>query len=106
MFEKQLHGRPDVSVSMSNRAESFNSPCLEVHPFTLFLLSLPVNTVLETDGPAFAHRTCVNHGWTSLSKAFGSSVFSSYDTLCAVDLFKGHCVFFVKSLLILVGLSS
>lgn len=26
--------------------------------------------------------------------------------LCAVDLFKGHCVFFVKSLLILVGLSS
>lgn len=76
MFEKQLHAHPDVSVSMSNRAESFNSPCLEVHPFTLFLLSLPVNTVLETDGPAFAHRRCVNHGWTSVSKAslVGSSV--------------------------------
>lgn len=84
VFEKQLHCHPDVSVSMSNRAESFNSPCLEVRPFTLSLLSVPVNTVLKTDRAAFAHRRCVNHGWTSVSKAFsdGLSVFSGYDTLC------------------------
>ncbi len=92
VFEKQLHGHPDVSVSMSNRAESFNSPCLEVHPFTLSLLSVPVNTVSKTDRAALAHRRCVNHGWTSVSKAFSDalSVFSGCDTLCAVDLFVVH----------------
>lgn len=108
VFEKQLHGHPDVSVSMSNRAESFNSPCLEVRPFTLSLLSVPVNTVLKTDRAAFAHRRCVNHGWTSVSKAFsdGLSVFSGYDSLCAVDLFVVHWVFFLKSLAIFAGLCS
>lgn len=61
---------PDVSVSMSNRAESFNSPCLEVHPLTLFLLSVPVNTDLRTDRPAFVRWRCLNHAWTPVSKDF------------------------------------